>query len=414
MKKFWILLSFSNFFIAALFGLLLRAAFVWEINWIVYRNILHAHSHLAMLGWVYMGIFALFCHHFIPTSTSRRYSRLFWVTQISVIGMMISFPLQGYAAVSISFATLHILASYVFCYRVWKDQQIAFPAVRKLVYCALVFLVLSTFGVWLLGPLAVTGGRNTALYQVAIQHYLHFQFHGWFTFAILAIFLNSLLGQRWEINNRVFSWFFYLFTSATVLSFGLVLFWAYGTPAFQWVNNLGILLQLASIGIFLTISRDGIRMYFNRSSYILNLIFRFGLLFLLSKIVIHSVSIFPEMADAATTLRPLMMGFVHLTVLGFVSSFLLGFISQTGHISADSNQFLMALILFLSGIVFTEVLLFSQGLSYWMQWGQLPYYHEMLFVFSAMLPLSILVIVFQVKNINAEITKMNTVKNTYN
>ncbi|WP_163377769.1 hypothetical protein [Cyclobacterium sp. SYSU L10401] len=77
MKKFWILLSFSNFLIAALFGLVLRAAFVWEINWMEYRNLLHAHSHLAMLGWVYMGIFAFFCYRFVPASKFKTYSKLF-------------------------------------------------------------------------------------------------------------------------------------------------------------------------------------------------------------------------------------------------------------------------------------------------------------------------------------------------
>ncbi|WP_163377768.1 hypothetical protein [Cyclobacterium sp. SYSU L10401] len=328
--------------------------------------------------------------------------------------MMLSFPLQGYAAVSISFSSLHILASYVFCYRIWKDQQITHPAVKKLFYAALVFLVLSTFGVWLLGPLAVSGGRNTALYQVAIQFYLHFQFHGWFTFAILALLLDSLLRQQWEINYQVFSWFFYLFITSTVLTFGLVLFWAYGEHAYWWINNLGILLQLMGIGIFLTLSREGIRLHFKQYRFSLNLAFGFGFLSWLAKIGIQSLVLFPEAAAAATTLRPLMMGFVHLTVLGFVSAFLIFFASQMGFFKAGSNQFIMALILFLTGFVFTEILLFSQGLSYWMHWGQLPFYHELLFAFSAFLPLSILLFILQINAKNTTINKTSITKNIYN
>jgi hypothetical protein len=157
-----------NFFIAALFGLILRGAFVWEIDWIDYRNLMHGHSHVAMLGWVYLAIYALFWIRFLPETKrqKRSYSTLFWFTQITVIGMMISFPLQGYAAVSITFSTLHILASYVFCYRIWKDNNIGNPAVKKLFYASLVFLILSTLGVWVLGPLAVSGGRNTAFYRL--------------------------------------------------------------------------------------------------------------------------------------------------------------------------------------------------------------------------------------------------------
>ena len=212
MKKSWVLLSFLNFFIAALFGLILRAAFVWEIGWMDYRNLLHGHSHVAMLGWIYLAIYALFWRRFLPETKRNKkfYSLLFWFTQITVIGMMISFPLQGYAAISISFSSLHILASYVFCYRIWKDHEIKNPAVKKLFYASLVLLILSTLGVWLLGPLAVSGGRNTALYQVAIQFYLHFQFHGWFTFAILALLLSTIFQHKWKLDYNVFNWFFYL------------------------------------------------------------------------------------------------------------------------------------------------------------------------------------------------------------
>ncbi|MFO7822619.1 MAG: hypothetical protein R6V72_01680 [Cyclobacterium sp.] len=414
MKKFWILLSFSNFLIAALFGLVLRAAFVWEINWMEYRNLLHAHSHLAMLGWVYMGIFAFFCYRFVPASKFKTYSKLFWITQTTVIGMMLSFPLQGYAAVSISFSSLHILASYVFCYRIWKDQQITHPAVKKLFYAALVFLVLSTFGVWLLGPLAVSGGRNTALYQVAIQFYLHFQFHGWFTFAILALLLDSLLRQQWEINWQAFSWFFYLFIVSTVLSFGLVLFWAYGNTSYWWLNNLGIILQLIGLGLFLKLSQQGIRLQFKPYSLQETLLFRFGLISWMAKIGMQSLVVFPEAAAAATTIRPLMMGFIHLTVLGFVSAFLILFSTQLGFFKAGTSQYLMTFILFISGFVFTEILLFSQGLFYWMHWGQLPFYYEFLFFSSALLPLSVFLYILQIKTPNKEKNLIRIEKIIYN
>ncbi|NHE57151.1 hypothetical protein [Cyclobacterium plantarum] len=414
MKKFWILLSFSNFLIAALFGLVLRAAFVWEIDWMEYRNLLHAHSHLAMLGWVYMGIFALFCHRFVPLPKSKAYPVLFWITQISVIGMMISFPLQGYAAISISFSTMHILASYVFCYRIWRDQRIPNPSVKKLFYAALVFLILSTLGVWVLGPLAVSGGRNTALYQVAIQFYLHFQFHGWFTFAILALLLDALLKQQWKISKQAFSWFYYLFITATVLTFGLVLFWAYGNKSYWWLNNLGIILQLIGIGLFLKIWQQGIGLQLKQFSARQSLLFRFGLISWIAKIGIQSMVIFPEAAVSATTIRPLMMGFIHLTVLGFVSAFLIYFFTQLGFFRAATFQFLMISILFISGFLLTEILLFSQGLFYWMHWGQLPFYHELLFVSSAFLPLSIILFIFQSKAISKEKKLIKTEFNIYN
>lgn len=404
MKKFWILLSFSNFLIAALFGLILRAAFVWEIDWMEYRNLLHAHSHLAMLGWVYMALFALFCYRFLPQSKYKSYSKLFWTTQLAVLGMMISFPLQGYAAVSIGFSSLHILASYVFCYRIWKDQEIADPSVKKLFHAALVFLILSTFGVWVLGPLAVSGGRNTALYQVAIQFYLHFQFHGWFTFAILALLLDTMLRRNWKIKDHLFARFFTVFIGATFLTFGLVLYWAYGNTSFWWFNNLGLLLQLIGLGFFLQMGWNGLRNQLNSRE---NLAFRFGFLSWIIKIGIQTVVIFPEAADSATTIRPLMMGFIHLTVLGFVSAFLIYFFSTLGYFRTKSNPFVLALTLFVAGFVFTEILLFTQGLFYWWHWGQLPFYHESLFALSSLLPLAILLFILQ---INTKKNPMDKIK----
>ncbi|MEX0883563.1 MAG: hypothetical protein WDZ72_08835, partial [Cyclobacteriaceae bacterium] len=343
---------------------------------------------------------------FLPASKrkNRSYSRLFWFTQITVIGMMVSFPLQGYAAISITFSTLHILASYAFVYRIWKDHNISHPAVKKLFYAALVFLILSTFGVWILGPLVVSGGRSTALYQVAIQFYLHFQFHGWFTFAVLALLLDTVLRLNWEKNDHVFNWFFYLFISSTLLSFGLVLFWAYGKESFWWINNLGILFQLVGFGLFFLFSWKKIHFLQKNWSFTENLAFGFAFFSWMMKIGIQSMVIFREAAVSATTIRPLMMGFIHLTVLGFVSAFLIFFFSNLGLLRISSHIFLLGLTIFIAGFAFTEITLFTQGIFYWMQWGQLPYYYELLFVLSAFLPLSIL---FFIININFTIVKIN-------
>ena len=114
MTKKLVAVCLFNFLIAALMGLALRFSFLESIG-INYRFLTHAHSHVAMLGWVYLMLFTLFVHYFILNKTKVFY-RLFWLTEFSVLGMMLSFPIQGYAAVSITFSTLHILSSYYFAY----------------------------------------------------------------------------------------------------------------------------------------------------------------------------------------------------------------------------------------------------------------------------------------------------------
>ena len=119
----WIICCFFNFLIAAIMGLVMRFNYLFSLEGINYIYLLHAHSHVAMLGWAYLMIYSLVVYFFIPKDKSTKpvYNQLFWSTQLSVIGMMISFPIQGYALFSIVFSTLHILLSYVFCWLVWSD-----------------------------------------------------------------------------------------------------------------------------------------------------------------------------------------------------------------------------------------------------------------------------------------------------
>src|SRR3990167_834357 len=117
MKKHWLLICFINFFIAALMGLLLRLMYVAPVEWVNFQFLLHGHSHVAMLGWVYLMLYSLIIHFFLPKEAQQKtiYNRLFWVTQVSVMGMMVRFPVEGYAMLSITFSTLHIFCSYYFC-----------------------------------------------------------------------------------------------------------------------------------------------------------------------------------------------------------------------------------------------------------------------------------------------------------
>ena len=154
MKKSWLIVCFINFFIASLMGLLLRLMYVAPVKWVNFPFLMHGHSHTAMLGWVYLMLYGLIVHCFIPKESQKKliYNRLFWVTQITVLGMMINFPIQGYALFSISFSTLHIFCSYYFCRLVWKDAQPATLPEKQLLKTALFFMVFSTLGVWCLGP----------------------------------------------------------------------------------------------------------------------------------------------------------------------------------------------------------------------------------------------------------------------
>lgn len=407
MRNNWIFLSLLNFFIAALMGLILRGAFLWEITWLDYRHWLHAHSHVAMLGWAYLALYVLIGTRFIPREIWSKpfYARLFWFTQITVIGMMFTFPVQGYGPVSITFSTLHVLASYVFCYRGWKDMGFQHKEVRTLMGTALVFLVISTLGVWSLGPLAMSGQRSSILYQLVIQFYLHFQFHGWFTFAVLALLLDIFL--KGPLSHRLFTRFYYLLLGGTVLTYSLVINWGYSNDFALLLNGIGLLMQFMALILVFHWFKNQRKAESSRFDPIAKMFFMFGAVSWILKVIVQTLVIIPQVAVISYNLRPLMIGFIHLTMLGFVSGFLLGILFHAGVLKIRDGAALSGARLFIIGFVVTELLLFVQGLFYWMRWGQLPYYYELIFGASVLLPLGILVILLNQARSNGNHLKVN-------
>ena len=150
--KYWFKVTLSNLLIAAVIGTLLRYAFVDEIPLFEYKYWLHAHSHTAMLGWVYLALFVLIVKVFIPTEKANNpaYQRLFWITQGIVWCMLLAFIIKGYWALSIGFLIVHVLLSYAFIYRAWSDLKGETGISVLLLRMAFVFLVISTIALWIL------------------------------------------------------------------------------------------------------------------------------------------------------------------------------------------------------------------------------------------------------------------------
>ena len=72
MRKHWLLICFINFFIAASMGLVLRFVAIFPVPNINYQFLLHGHSHVAMLGWVYLMIYSLIVHFFYSKNSAAK------------------------------------------------------------------------------------------------------------------------------------------------------------------------------------------------------------------------------------------------------------------------------------------------------------------------------------------------------
>ena len=248
MKPIQYRVLFVNFLIAALLGLLLRGAFVFPIEGMTFLYVLHGHSHVALLGWLYLLVYLLLVNQFALQNPreERFYRRLFWVTQVAVLGMAVTFPFQGYAAPSIFFSTLHIICSYAFVYRLWRYHRITNKQQALWVKTALFFMVFSTLGVWFLGPAIGMMGKASAFFQLCIQFFLHFQFDGWFFTAFIALLLPQFFPKGME--KKSFQRFYTLLITSVVLTYALPASWYIAAPSLYYINGVGVLLQTLAFG----------------------------------------------------------------------------------------------------------------------------------------------------------------------
>jgi hypothetical protein len=391
MKKSWLIVSLVNFLIASLMGLLLRGAFVWEIDWIDYRNMLHGHSHVALLGWLYLGIFILIHAKLIPTEKAKKpiYRWLFWGTQVTVLGMAISFPIQGYAFYSILFSSLHIVLSYIFCVLVWIDHSKENQTISLLLRTAIILLFISTIGVGIVAYIMASRSGNGVLYQLAIQFYLHIQFNGWLLFALLALFFHRFEGVL-KLGKRNFKLFYGLFLVGNLLSYALVLYWGYRWEMAYYLNSVAVVLQLIAVAFLLKSFISNWKGLKSILSSIQNLLLKLLIIVFITRTLFQFALVIPEMAEMAVLLRLFIIGFIHLNMLGFFTAYI--WLEYTDRISDDQKPLLSTgVFLTIVGFVLTELIMFLQGFYYWQEWGKFPYFHEGLFIASCILPISIFI-----------------------
>lgn len=395
-------LCFSNFLIAATLGLILRFLYIYPTSGFNFKFLTHAHSHIAMLGWVYLSIQCFIVGWYIKGST-KKYKRLFWITQFAVLGMLLSFPFQGYAAVSISFSTLHIFCSYFLAYYCLKEIK-PINTANTFIRTAFYFMLLSTIGVWCLGPAVAQFGKSSPLYQLAIQFFLHFQFNGWFLFAVLSILLKILQIPKSTLVNKVY----YLGITSTILTFAFPANWYLDVGVLFWINTIGVILQLAMLYYLVKLLQQPLSRYLRTHTILVKNLYRFAIFCFFIKVITQVCSCIPYVAEQAHLYRNLVIGFIHLFMLGIISSLLFAYFYRSLKIN-NLFCFKWGVYLFFTGIVATELLLFSQGLLYILRLGSgLPHYYLWLFIGSAALVLGILLLLISVVQSSPVNIKLNT------
>lgn len=372
----------------------MRFAFVEEIEWMKFRNVMHAHSHAAMLGWLYLAFYSFIIGFFLrpEQQASPFYNRLFWVTEIAVVGMLLTFPFFGYNGPSGPVSFLHVICSFLFVWRLWKDLKKAgggHPFSIRLIKTALVFMLLSSLGIFVLMIFGMGHLKHSGIFYMAIQFFLHFQFNGWFLFALLGLFFKMLGDQGIQFPPRQLNAFYLLLVLAGFLTYALAVAWAEPHIEVFAVNSVGVLLQLGALMVLLTLLWPRRREILAPLDGWVKALLIISLLSLSAKMLIQTAVALPIVATAAYTIRNYVIGFFHLILLGMTTSFLFGFGIREKVFNDRSLIAKWGLGCWVVGFVGSETLLFLQGTMFWGAMGFLPYYYESLFGVSVLIPIGV-------------------------
>ncbi len=380
-------IAFVYFFLAAGLGILLRLFYVTPIA-ANYKYIIHAHSHTALLGWVYLTLTGIIYRLLYQTTKlPKKYLYIFLATNISLLGMLFSFPFQGYAVVSIIFSTLFLFCSYFytgFILRNTPDEH-RHTQYFKLIKAALWYMVFSSIGPWALGAIMSTLGKTSIWYKLSIYFYLHFQYNAWFLLGILGVVFYLFQKLKLTYQPPDFKRFFYLLNSGVILSFFLSTYWTNPPIVFYFLGGLGvILLLLAFYQLFAFILRNKYQLKAGLSSFNYQILKITGIL-LVGKIFMQSLTAMPFFADLAFENIDFVIGYLHWVFLGFVSLALFGFLNWLKLIRLPKKAF----HLYLSGFVISEILIFYKGFVLWLGLPFFSSYFLILVLVSALIPIAV-------------------------
>ncbi len=380
MVKKWLWISVLHLLLAALMGCLLRLYPVGIDPGLVFGHLLHAHSHTAMMGWVYLAVTALIYDHFIQ---KPGYNQLFGITIGSVWGLMISFALQGYGLFSILFCCIHLLCSYRFVLKTLKEIRPESSQSLSLLRTALYLLVLSTLGIWGIGPSVALFGKGSDLFAASIQFYLHFQFNGFFYFAVLALLFKTL---GLAVSRAEFCSFLIVSLLAAALTFALPLSWYYPSAYWHIIQVTGSLFQAYAVIRLLLSVHGQLKLKSMRSPE--RTVFLFSAFSLLLKTFFPLLLIYPGLMRLSHEIRSISIAFIHLVMLGMTSGLLLFFMINREVLNANSKALKWGINSFIAGFFLTELILLFQGSQIIFQLPAWSWSYEALAAFSFLLPVA--------------------------
>jgi len=298
-KLWWYPLIFGM--LGAFIGLVLRYAYTGAISGFSFKNVMHSHSHVLLLGFIFNALLILIWTNFTQGIDKISY-RYYVALQVCIAFMLVTFILQGYAFSSILFSTLHLWVSYILLIRLWRQLNDN-KNVNTLIKIGIVFHFLSSVGPYVLGPLMLLEMQASPLYEQSIFFYLHFQYFGIFFVWMLAVLLKKtavILSNK----HLVF------IVISLALLFAHSLDYSYDHWSINVIGGLGSILLL---GVLLSFKR-----YFQKGQRV----YKFIYIIIIFIAIVNIIGSIPSIANRVVESRLLLIGWLHLLFLGLYVPFI--------------------------------------------------------------------------------------------
>lgn len=381
-KVFWSNISLLYFFIIAFIGTVIRSSFLTGDFPFEYKHMLHAHSHIGFLGWIYPILFLSIIDKFLDEKKQFEggYETQLMIIQVLVYFMLIFFLFQGYSTFTIILSILFQLMTYWFSYRILKDTKDNIGYDVKFARASVWLLALSSLGTWLL-PISKVF-KIDVLYNLSIYFYLHFQYNGWFTFAIIALILNMFKRRDFIIDEKIEKLSYYLLLFSIIPTYFLSTIGQMPTNLNYIISTIGSLAQFTGITLFLKLVVLNLP-FFKMGSKLTFSLLLLSCLSLFSKSILQVLSGLPSFTEIIFSNRILILSYLHLTLLGFISSSLLFILIESGWFKLNKLLGIGLSSLFI-GFVGTEIILTISGLGHYM-----IEFNSLMFIFSIIMLIGI-------------------------
>jgi len=393
-------LALLFFVISAFYGFFLRWQKVQAVFSFAYADVMQAHSHVTFLGWGFLASITIITVVFIPIQQVKLrkkspinplFAYSFWIMATSIMGMLISFPLQGYKFFSIAFLSFFLIASYVYLFLLYKQVSEHKTYSARFIRAGIIYYYLSSLAIWAISIITVTIGRGE-LYQIAISFYTHFLYNGFFVMVLFGLFVRYIEFKKIAIPEKYINAFFNFTNLAILPTFALSLLDKPVPIYIVIIGFIGASLQLISLFYLWKINKKLLqKKAFNK--LVLSLLFWVIILSYALKILMQFLGAFPALAKIAMQYKPFfIIGYIHLFTLGFMSLFLFLLLKILLHINLSK----WGIYLLIIGFIITEITLFLQGLLISLNRSSIENFDKVMFIHSILMPLGVLVVYLSV------------------